>query len=75
MSEFPGLFWCAHRGDQGFLNSYFSGFPAAPLFDPLAPVTDEKVKMMRLPTAYNADAGLYVINSMRRAHYLFPELG
>lgn len=65
-------------GDQGFLNSYFNTFVDSPLFDPeegkmlskVAPVrvggVDKvKMNMARLPTNYNADLGLYVMNSNR----------
>ena len=51
------------RGDQGFLNSYFQGFASAPVFDPgLDEASAATLKYMRLPTRYNADIGLYVIN-------------
>ncbi len=51
------------RGDQGFLNSYFEGFASAPVFDPgLDEASTAQLKYMRLPTRYNADIGLYVIN-------------
>ena len=51
------------RGDQGFLNSYFQGFASAPVFEPgLDDALAAKHRYMRLPTRYNADIGLYVIN-------------
>ncbi|PNH01302.1 putative glucuronosyltransferase [Tetrabaena socialis] len=50
-------------GDQGFLNSYFSGFAHAPLFEPDTPYTPDQYKYMRLPTTYNADIGLFVVGS------------
>ena len=52
-------------GDQGFLNSYFHDLPAAPLFDPERDATSEggaAPRVLRLPTAFNADVGLYVLN-------------
>ncbi|KAG2446293.1 hypothetical protein HXX76_000882 [Chlamydomonas incerta] len=52
-------------GDQGFLNSYFSGFAHSPLFDPETPYTPDQYKYMRLPTTYNADVGLFVVGSNR----------
>ncbi|KAG2492512.1 hypothetical protein HYH03_009177 [Edaphochlamys debaryana] len=52
-------------GDQGFLNSYFSGFAHAPLFDPDTNYTPDQYKYMRLPTVFNADIGLFVVNSGR----------
>ncbi|KAK8542957.1 hypothetical protein V6N12_015532 [Hibiscus sabdariffa] len=52
-------------GDQGFLNSYFSNFPNAHLFDPNIPEEVLKSRpapeMERLSTHYNADVGLYVL--------------
>ncbi len=66
---------CARSGDQGFLNAYFAALPGAPLFEPEsapeggAPDAAEHSAaraLWRLPTAYNADVGLYVLN--RRAH-------
>jgi len=66
------------RGDQGFLNEYFEGFVNAYLFDPNDIPSDAKVgfalspcriqlpsQMMRLETGYNADIGLYILNSNR----------
>ena len=58
----------ADSGDQGFLNSYFADLPAAPLFDPQRNATSAgggsaaAPRVLRLPTAYNADVGLYVLN-------------
>eukprot|EP00210_Caulerpa_lentillifera_P005197 g4966.t1 len=57
-------------GDQGFFNSYFKNFVNAPLYDPTSPPSGEDVKMMKLPTVYNADIGLYVLNSNR---WMIPE--
>jgi hypothetical protein len=64
-------------GDQGFLNSFFGDFAAAPLFDPArgerlslaAPgaAGARGVRLARLPTRYNADLGLWVANSGRWA--------
>ncbi|CAI8615592.1 unnamed protein product [Vicia faba] len=52
-------------GDQGFLNSYFSGFPNARVFDPnLSPEVLKSrpvPEMERLSTLYNADVGLYML--------------
>ncbi|KAL6769306.1 PGSIP6 [Auxenochlorella protothecoides x Auxenochlorella symbiontica] len=75
-------------GDQGFLNAYFSGFAASPLFDPgrgrllseswarpppgnATGGAAARVRMGRLPTEYNADLGLYVLNSNR---WMVPEV-
>ncbi|CAH9146760.1 unnamed protein product [Cuscuta epithymum] len=52
-------------GDQGFLNSYYAGFPNAHLFEPNLPLDVLKSrplpKMERLSTLYNADVGLYML--------------
>ncbi|KAK9813431.1 hypothetical protein WJX73_008648 [Symbiochloris irregularis] len=51
-------------GDQGFLNSFFPAFAAAPMFDPettAASAIGEPSSLHRLPTACNADLGLYMI--------------
>nr|GMC61639.1 inositol phosphorylceramide glucuronosyltransferase 1-like [Ipomoea batatas] len=52
-------------GDQGFLNSYYAGFPNAHVFEPnLSPdvLNSRPVpKMERLSTLYNADVGLYML--------------
>ncbi|MED6225239.1 Inositol phosphorylceramide glucuronosyltransferase 1 [Stylosanthes scabra] len=68
-------------GDQGFLNSYYSGFPNAHLFEPNMPsdmLANRKVpEMERLSTLYNADVGLYMLankwmvdeNELRVIHY------
>ncbi|XP_057961461.1 inositol phosphorylceramide glucuronosyltransferase 1 isoform X2 [Malania oleifera] len=52
-------------GDQGFLNSYYSGFANAHVFEPnLSPdiVNSRPVpEMERLSTLYNADVGLYML--------------
>ncbi|KAK6232906.1 hypothetical protein SCA6_002979 [Theobroma cacao] len=52
-------------GDQGFLNSYYSDFPNAHVFDPNIPLEGLKSrpvpKMERLSTLYNADVGLYML--------------
>ncbi|VFQ84957.1 unnamed protein product [Cuscuta campestris] len=52
-------------GDQGFLNSYYAGFPNAHVFDPNLPqdvLNSRPVpKMERLSTVYNADVGLYML--------------
>lgn len=74
-------------GDQGFLNAYFAGFAGSPLFDPAkgerlsamgnhVAVAGQAgpaagVKMGRLPTEYNADLGLYILNSNR---WMVPEV-
>jgi hypothetical protein len=67
----------ADSGDQGFLNAYFTALPGAPLFDPDAASadgdgadgaddadssSDDAAALWRLPTRYNADVGLYVLN-------------
>ncbi|XP_019439927.1 PREDICTED: inositol phosphorylceramide glucuronosyltransferase 1 [Lupinus angustifolius] len=52
-------------GDQGFLNSYYAGFPNAHVFEPN--MTPEMLnarpvpEMERLSTLYNADVGLYML--------------
>ncbi|XP_052110676.1 inositol phosphorylceramide glucuronosyltransferase 1 isoform X3 [Arachis duranensis] len=52
-------------GDQGFLNSYYSEFPNAHVFEPNMPsesLNNRKVpEMERLSTVYNADVGLYML--------------
>jgi hypothetical protein len=52
-------------GDQGFLNSYYTGFASARVFDPeLSPqvLSSRPVpEMERLSTLYNADVGLYML--------------
>ncbi|XP_022890927.1 inositol phosphorylceramide glucuronosyltransferase 1-like isoform X2 [Olea europaea var. sylvestris] len=52
-------------GDQGFLNSYYSDFANAHLFEPDASPDDLKSRpvpqMERLSTLYNADVGLYML--------------
>ncbi|MBA0590942.1 hypothetical protein Gorai_019631, partial [Gossypium raimondii] len=52
-------------GDQGFLNSYYSGFPNSHVFDPNIPQEVLKVRpvpeMEQLSTLYNADVGLYML--------------
>jgi len=49
-------------GDQGMLNEYWSNFAEAPLWsgDSTPPT-----QLARLPTGYNADVGLHVLNSNR----------
>ena len=47
------------------MNSYFYGFSDAPMFDPRRDYTGAGISVMRLPTVYNADLGLYVINGNR----------
>ncbi|TYH92716.1 hypothetical protein ES332_A13G202100v1 [Gossypium tomentosum] len=73
-------------GDQGFLNSYYSDFPNAHVFDPNIP--DEVLKsrpapeMERLSTLYNADVGLYMLankwmvdeSELRVIHYTLGPL-
>ncbi|XP_065859050.1 inositol phosphorylceramide glucuronosyltransferase 1-like [Euphorbia lathyris] len=52
-------------GDQGFLNSYYSEFPNAHVFEPSLPQEVRKSRpvpsMERLSTLYNADVGLYML--------------
>jgi len=52
-------------GDQGFLNSYYSGFPNAHVFEPnlSQEILDARPvpEMERLSTLYNADVGLYML--------------
>ncbi|KAF3783277.1 Inositol phosphorylceramide glucuronosyltransferase 1 [Nymphaea thermarum] len=47
-------------GDQGFLNSYYTGFANAHIFEPNASL-DGEPEMQRLSTLYNADVGLYML--------------
>ncbi|KAK7277805.1 hypothetical protein RJT34_22822 [Clitoria ternatea] len=73
-------------GDQGFLNSYYSGFPNAHIFEPnLTPEmlnTRPVPEMERLSTLYNADVGLYMLankwmvdeNELRVIHYTLGPL-
>jgi len=55
----------AFTGDQGFLNSYYSGFPNAHVFEPdlSQEILDNRPvpEMERLSTLYNADVGLYML--------------
>lgn len=57
--------WILCTGDQGFLNSYYSGFSNAHVFEPNLPPEKLKSKpapeMERLSTLYNADVGLYML--------------
>lgn len=52
-------------GDQGFLNSYYTGFANAHVFEPDMPqevLNSRPVpEMERLSTLYNADVGLYML--------------
>ncbi|XP_042469763.1 inositol phosphorylceramide glucuronosyltransferase 1-like [Zingiber officinale] len=52
-------------GDQGFLNTYYSDFPNAHLFEPDLSTDAMKTRpvpeMERLSTLYNADVGLYML--------------
>uniref|UniRef100_A0A2P2LMZ8 Hexosyltransferase n=1 Tax=Rhizophora mucronata TaxID=61149 RepID=A0A2P2LMZ8_RHIMU len=52
-------------GDQGFLNSYYSDFSNAHVFQPNIPQEVLKARpvpdMERLSTLYNADVGLYML--------------
>ncbi|KAK9157203.1 hypothetical protein Scep_003777 [Stephania cephalantha] len=52
-------------GGQGFLNSYYSGFANAHVFEPNLPSDIRNSKsipeMERLSTLYNADVGLYML--------------
>ncbi|KAK7285898.1 hypothetical protein RJT34_20683 [Clitoria ternatea] len=73
-------------GDQGFLNSYYSEFPNAHVFEPnLTPevLNSRPVpEMERLSTLYNADVGLYMLankwmvdeNELRVIHYTLGPL-
>ncbi|TKY61356.1 Inositol phosphorylceramide glucuronosyltransferase 1 [Spatholobus suberectus] len=73
-------------GDQGFLNSYYSDFPNAHVFEPnLTPevLSSRHVpEMERLSTLYNADVGLYMLankwmvdeNELRVIHYTLGPL-
>ncbi|CAN6467966.1 unnamed protein product [Victoria cruziana] len=47
-------------GDQGFLNSYYTGFANAHIFEPNSSL-DGEPEMQRLSTLYNADVGLYML--------------
>ncbi|KAJ9682465.1 hypothetical protein PVL29_018395 [Vitis rotundifolia] len=52
-------------GDQGFLNSYYTGFASAHVFDPDLSPEERNARpvpeMERLSTLYNADVGLYML--------------
>ncbi|MBA0729326.1 hypothetical protein Golax_020514 [Gossypium laxum] len=73
-------------GDQGFLNSYYSDFPNAHVFDPNIPEEVLKSRpapeMERLSTLYNADVGLYMLankwmvdeSELRVIHYTLGPL-
>ncbi|XVE62700.1 hypothetical protein DITRI_Ditri06bG0140700 [Diplodiscus trichospermus] len=73
-------------GDQGFLNSYYSDFPNAHVFDPNLPQEVLKSRtapqMERLSTLYNADVGLYMLankwmvdeSELRVIHYTLGPL-
>ncbi|PRQ41660.1 putative glucuronosyltransferase [Rosa chinensis] len=73
-------------GDQGFLNSYYSDFPNAHVFEPnLAPEVRKSrpvPEMERLSTLYNADVGLYMLankwmvneSELRVIHYTLGPL-
>ncbi|KAL4305745.1 hypothetical protein HN51_039731 [Arachis hypogaea] len=73
-------------GDQGFLNSYYSDFPNAHVFEPnLSPEALKSrpiPQMERLSTLYNADVGLYMLankwmvdeNELRVIHYTLGPL-
>eukprot|EP00897_Mesotaenium_endlicherianum_P003673 jgi/Mesen1/3333/ME000191S02472 len=52
-------------GDQGFLNSYFADFPNAQLFVPGADASNAPLVGggERLPTIFNADVGLYMLDN------------
>lgn len=50
-------------GDQGFLNEYYSNFINAPLYDPEFANHADEEPAHRLPTRFNGDVGLYVLNS------------
>jgi hypothetical protein len=58
-------------GDQGFLNSYYSDFPNARVFDPNLSPEELKSRpvpeMERLSTLYNADVGLYMLANKVRS--------
>ncbi|KAL0005454.1 hypothetical protein SO802_013015 [Lithocarpus litseifolius] len=70
-------------GDQGFLNSYYTGFPNAHVFEPNLPIDSRSVpEMQRLSTLYNADVGLYMLankwmvneSELRVIHYTLGPL-
>lgn len=73
-------------GDQGFLNSYYSDFPNAHLFDPHLSEEERNARplptMERLSTLYNADVGLYMLankwmvneTELRVVHYTLGPL-
>uniref|UniRef100_A0A2N9JBE1 Hexosyltransferase n=1 Tax=Fagus sylvatica TaxID=28930 RepID=A0A2N9JBE1_FAGSY len=68
-------------GDQGFLNSYYPGFPNAHVFEPNLP-SRPVPEMQRLSTLYNADVGLYMLankwmvneSELRVIHYTLGPL-
>lgn len=57
-------------GDQGFLNAYFDDFMNGFVFNPNRSYEKTEYETMRLPTRFNADIGLYVLNSNR---WMIPE--
>ncbi|KAE8651720.1 inositol phosphorylceramide glucuronosyltransferase 1 [Cucumis sativus] len=73
-------------GDQGFLNSYYSNFPNAHVFEPNLPQevlrSRPTPEMERLSTLYNADVGLYMLankwmvdeSELRVIHYTLGPL-
>ena len=72
MLKFTQVFLASHiyravlsAGDQGFLNSYYVGFPNAQLFNPDLSEEERHLRespmMERLSTLYNADVGLYML--------------
>ncbi|KAM7251356.1 hypothetical protein ACFE04_023239 [Oxalis oulophora] len=73
-------------GDQGFLNSYYSDFPNARVFDPTLTKEELSIRpvpeMERLSTLYNADVGLYMLankwmvdeSELRVIHYTLGPL-
>ncbi|KAG6598955.1 Inositol phosphorylceramide glucuronosyltransferase 1, partial [Cucurbita argyrosperma subsp. sororia] len=73
-------------GDQGFLNSYYSNFPNAHVFEPNLPPevrhSRPAPEMERLSTLYNADVGLYMLankwmvdeSELRVIHYTLGPL-
>lgn len=53
-------------GDQGFLQSFFPLFASAPLWVPGSADAQHGIgQLVRLPTEYNADVGLFVLNANR----------
>lgn len=47
------------------MNAYYPNLINSPIFDPTAEYNESSHTSMLLPTRYNADIGLYIVNSNR----------